>query len=160
MSDKQPVELGEIAEFLNNLRTKAFVGFVTALMVLYSFFGNIYRIPMQLEIQHKDIATMEADIQSNVKRLNDVEKLLATKEELFLDISRQRVRIEALERTVTAQVSMQQQLDRLERVTGDLAKLLDSTATKLTELNITVGNIKEVTVENKRVLEEVKRRAP
>jgi chromosome segregation ATPase len=154
------MELSETAQFLNNLRLKFFVGFVSALMVLYSFFGNIYRVPMQLDQLEKDQAVMKASEERVINRVIELEKVLAAKEDLFGEIVRTRQRVEAIERLEASRIAMQQQLDRLEGVTKDVTRLLDNTSSRLTELNANMAALKETTADTKRALEDIKRKAP
>ncbi|RTL07696.1 hypothetical protein EKK58_00720 [Candidatus Dependentiae bacterium] len=158
--DNEPEDLTETARFLQNLRLKVFVGFTAALMMLYSFFGNIYRIPMQLEQLDKSIIEIKLTDEKRTARLNDIEKVLAAKEDLFAEIIRTRSRVEAIERLESSRTAMQAQLDRLESVTKDLTILLASTTTRLTELNANMTALKETTVETKRALEDIKRKSP
>lgn len=158
--DNEPEDLTETAQFLQNLRLKVFVGSIAALMMLYSFFGNIYRIPMQLEQLDKSIIEIKLTDEKRTARLNDIEKVLAAKEDLFAEIIRTRSRVEAIERLESSRTAMQAQLDRLESVTKDLTILLASTTTRLTELNANMTALKETTVETKRALEDIKRKSP
>lgn len=154
------MELSETAQFLNKLRLKFFIGFVSALMVLYSFFGNIYRVPMQLDQLEKDQAVMKAADERTINRVIELEKVLAAKEDLFGEIVRTRQRVEAIERLEASRIAMQLQLDRLEGVTKDVTRLLDNTSSRLTELNANMAALKETTADTKRALEDIKRKAP
>ena len=158
--DNNQEELTETAQFLQNLRLKVFVGFIATLMMLYSFFGNIYRVPMQLEQLDKAVTEIEQIDERQTARLNDIEKALAAKEDLFAEVVRTRARVEAIERMEASRIAMQQQIDRLEGVTKELTRLLDSTSTRLTELNANMTALKETTVETKKALENVTRRTP
>ena len=158
--DNDPEELTETAQFLQNLRLKVFVGFIAALMMLYSFFGNIYRVPMQLEQLDKAVIEIKQTDERQTARLNDIEKVLAAKEDLFAEVIRTRARVEAIERMEASRTAMQQQIDRLEGVTKELTRLLDSTSTRLTELNANMTALKETTAETKKALENVTRRTP
>ena len=158
--DNDPEELTETAQFLQNLRLKVFVGFIATLMMLYSFFGNIYRVPMQLEQLDKAVIEIKQTDERQTARLNDIEKVLAAKEDLFAEVVRTRARVEAIERMEASRIAMQQQIDRLEGVTKELTRLLDSTSTRLTELNANMTALKETTAETKKALENVTRRTP
>lgn len=158
--DNNPEELTETAQFLQNLRLKVFVGFIATLMMLYSFFGNIYRIPMQLEQLDKAVVEIEQTDERQTARLNDIEKVLAAKEDLFAEVVRTRARVETIERMEASRMAMQQQIDRLEGVTKELTRLLDSTSTRLTELNANMTALKETTSETKKALENVMRKTP
>lgn len=158
--DNETEDLTETAQFLQNLRLKVFVGFIAALMMLYSFFGNIYRVPMQLELLDKAIVEIKMIDDRQTTRLNDIEKVLAAKEDLFAEIVRTRTRVETIERLEASRTAMQQQLDRLEGVTKELTKLLDSTSTRLTELNANMTALKETHADTKRALEDIKRKTP
>lgn len=160
IQEEEQEDLTETAQFLNNLRLKVFVGFIAALMMLYSFFGNIYRVPLQLEQLEKDIVALKQVDERQVSRVNDIEKVLAAKEDLFAEVVRTRARVETIERLEASRSSMQVQLDRLEGVTKDLTKLLDSTSTRLTELNANMSALKETTLDTKKALEDIKRKAP
>ena len=160
LQEEEQEDLTETAQFLNNLRLKVFVGFIAALMMLYSFFGNIYRVPLQLEQLEKDIVALKQVDERQVSRVNDIEKVLAAKEDLFAEVVRTRARVETIERLEASRSSMQVQLDRLEGVTKDLTKLLDSTSTRLTELNANMSALKETTLDTKKALEDIKRKAP
>ena len=115
--DEDLGELVDTAKFLNSLRLKVFIGFIGGLMLLYSFFGNIYRVPLQMEQHDRDIAAMKATDETLRNRVIDLEKTLAVKEALLSEIAQHRTRIEAIERADASRNSMQQQLDRLEGVT-------------------------------------------
>ncbi len=158
--DNDPEELTETAQFLQDLRLKVFVGFIATLMMLYSFFGNIYRVPMQLEQLDKAVIEIKQTDERQTARLNDIEKVLAAKEDLFAEVVRTRARVEAIERMEASRIAMQQQIDRLEGVTKELTRLLDSTSTRLTELNANMTALKETTAETKKALENVTRRTP
>lgn len=160
LQDNDAEELTETAQFLQNLRLKVFVGFIAALMMLYSFFGNIYRIPMQLEQIDKAVIEIKQVDERQTTRLNDIEKVLAAKEDLFSEVIRTRSRVETIERMEASRVAMQQQLDRLEGVTKELTRLLDNTSSRLTELNANMTALKETTADTKRALEDIKRKAP
>ena len=129
-------------------------------MLFYSFFGNIYRVPMQLEQQGKDLAVVQAAGEKNTEKVISLERYLATKEDTLAEVGRSRARIESLERVIAAQGSMQQQLDRMDNTFKDLARILDSVGTKMTELHVTVQNLKETSVETRRMVDEVKRKQP
>lgn len=151
-------ELSETAQFLDNLRVKAMAGFITILMVLYSFFGSIYRIPTQMEQHGKEIVVLQTTSDKAVTRLIEIEKILAANSDTFTEVQRSRERIEAIEKREASRSTMQQQVDKLEEATRELAKLLDSTSLRLSELNINVGALKETTTETRRALEELKRK--
>lgn len=167
-SDEDPEDLTETAQFLQNLRLKVFVGFIATLMMLYSFFGSIYRIPLQMEQLEKEIVTLKQSDLTELKqeqgkqnlRIYEIEKILASKEDLFNEVIRTRSRVEAIERLEASRIAMQQQLDRLELVTKELAGLLDKTSTRLTELNANMSALKEASVETKKALEDIKRKTP
>lgn len=158
--DKDQEELTETAQFLQNLRLKVFVGFIASLMMLYSFFGNIYRVPMQMEQLDKAVVEIKQVDERQTSRLNDIEKVLAAKEDLFAEIVRTRARVETIERLEASRSSMQTQLDRLEGVTKELTILLANTSTRMTELNVNMTALKETTAETKRALEDIKRKTP
>lgn len=158
--DNDPEELTETAQFLQNLRLKVFVGFIASLMMLYSFFGNIYRVPMQLEGLDKSVVEIKQVDEKQTARLNDIEKVLAAKEDLFAEVVRTRARVEVIERMEASRTAMQQQIDRLEGVTKDLTRLLDSTSSRLTELNANMTALKETTADTKKALENITRKAP
>lgn len=157
---EETADLPETAQFLQNLRLKVFVGFVAALMMLYSFFGNIYRVPMQLEQHGSALVELKQNDEKHAERLSSMEKVFAAKEELFAEITRTRNRVEHLERLEANRVAMQQQMDRLEGVTKEITRLLDSTSIRLTELNAHMIALKETTADTKRALEDVKRKTP
>ncbi len=151
-------EPSDPTQLLDGLRLKVFAGFVGVLMLMYSFFGSIYRVPMQLEQQQKEIAAVFVINEKVNDRIVALERVIATKEDLFAEIVRSRARIEVLERAEASRVSMQQQLDRLETVTRELTKILDNTSARLTELSINVVTLKEAAVETRRAIEELKRK--
>lgn len=164
MSKPQPRhthdELEESSELLSVQRMRALAYFISGLMVVYSFFGNIYRVPMQIEQQAKEIVIMQKGIERNTFKLADIDKILASKESVFLEVQTTRTRVEAIERLLSAQAGIQQQLDRLDTTTKELAKLIDVSSTKITELNINVINLKDTAADTKRMLDDVKRKQP
>lgn len=153
-----PDELSDTTQFLENLRLRAMATFLGTLMLLYSFFGSIYRVPTQMEQQGKEIVTLQAMSDKTLTRVNELEKFLATKEDAFAEVARSRQRIETLEKIEAGRVSMQQQIDRLDSTSKELAKLLDNTSLRLSELNVTVTALKETVAETRRTLEDLKRK--
>jgi len=151
-------ELNDADQFINELRLTAITTFIAALMLRYSFFGNIYRIPTQMEQHGKDITVLQTTSEKTITRVTEIEKILAAKDDVFAEVGRSKLRIEALERMEINRQNMQVQINNLEAVTKELAKLLDSTSLRLSELNINVSALKETAIETKRALEELKRK--
>ena len=164
MSRKEtPVEapaedLGEAAEFLNGLRKKALTTFIGTLMVLYSFFGNIYRIPMQIEQQGKEVGVLQTGRDVLDHRLSDLEKLAAARGVMLAEAAAVGSRVNKLEDASVTQGVLQSQVAALGDATKQLTKVLDTVGNKLTELSVNVTILKETNLETRRSIDELKRK--
>jgi len=145
-------------DLVDVLRLKATTLFVGLLMTVYSFFGSVYRIPVELEQQGKALTALTEKYEKVSLHVQDVERQLAVKEAAFSEITRNRSRIEAMEKVVSQQGNLQAELDRLALSTKEITKLLDLNAIKLVELSINVANLKESAAGTKQALDEIKRK--
>jgi hypothetical protein len=53
---------------------KLLAGIISALMVIYSFIGNIYEVPLKLKSQEKDISDLEQDFKTANNNIRVIEK--------------------------------------------------------------------------------------
>lgn len=171
-------EPDDTVDFLNNLRIKALAAFIGILMVLYSFFGSIYRVPVQLELHEKSIVASQAVFEKHVAdnlqqystlnssldkiedRLTELEKTVVGRTELLTEAGRTRGRVDTIEKTLAAQSVMQEQLAYLRDTTKILTQQFDALSIKLTELTVHINNIKEAEVETRRLLDENRKKQP
>lgn len=156
MPPKQKHSDGDADTLLSALRIKTVATFISALMVLYSFFGSIYRIPIQMEQHSKELMKLEATLEAINAKVTDVEKKVISKEEILLESIRTRTRVELLEKAEAGEVATQAQIERLTADWKELTHRIDTLSTQIAQLSANVVTLKETVAETHRSLDELK----
>ena len=144
--------------FLSAMRVKTVAVFISTLMVLYAFFGSIYRIPIQMEQHSKEILRIETTLESVNAKLIEVEKRVISKDEMLTEAVRTRARVDALEKAEVMQVATQGQITRLNSDWKEITQQLDSLSTQLSALGANVAMLKEAMTETRKAVDELKRK--
>lgn len=148
-------------DLLTGMRLKAFGAFIGILMTLYSFFGSIYRMPMQLEMHTKELLTIQQNIEKQANKLSTLEMTIIGRSEIIAESVRTRQRVDLLEKQVVTHGLMQQQIIKVEEVTRELTRQLDLLNSHVLELNINANNLKDSVADMRRTLQdEVKKKQP